>query len=232
MPPLRRLVVALLLVWASTVASAAPIQREHVTCHDGDSCDLDGTANGVCRLSVCYVPAEGVFRVPCPAPDGRTLNLVEDVVVPLRDRGRRHGQAVRHVGVGTNRTTLVVRCQPSSASRLPPATSKVVAFTDGGAPFMSLVIRGCSATSTVGESVHGTFVCAPGARCPSARGRMGFTITSRGYVLGEAEFVNGASCLFFDYRTASGAQYRCEDAAGHGGASGSFRLTLGQHPPC
>ena len=232
MPPFRRLVVALLVVWASTVASAASIQREHVTCRDGDSCDLDGTANGVCRLSVCYVPDEGVFRAPCPAPDGRTLNLVEDVVVPLRDHGRRHGLAIRHVGAGTNRTTLVVRCRPSPATLLPVATSKVVAFTDGGAPFMSLVVRGCSATSTAGESVHGTFVCTPGDRCPSPRGRMVFTITPRGYVIGEAEFVNGASCLFFDYQTASGAQYRCEDAAGHAGASGPFRLTLGQHPPC
>ena len=97
---------------------------------------------------------------------------------------------------------------------------------------MTLIVRGCSATSTLGESVHGTFVCTPGDRCPSSRGRMGFTITTRGYILGEAEFVDGASCLFFDYQTASGAQYRCEDAAGHAGASGSFRLTLGQHPPC
>ena len=232
MPLLRRVVVALLLVWASTVASAAPIQREQVTCQDGDSCDLDGTANGVCRLSVCYVPDEGVFRAPCPAPDGRTVNLVEDVVVPLRDHGRRHGRAIRHVGAGTNRTTLVVRCQPSSASRLPPATSKLVAFTDAGTSFMTLIVRGCSATSTLGESVHGTFVCTPGDRCPSSRGRMGFTITTRGYILGEAEFVDGASCLFFDYQTASGAQYRCADAAGHAGASGTFRLTLGQHPPC
>src|SRR5436305_1036458 len=79
---------------------------------------------------------------------------------------------------------------------------------------------------------HVTFVCTPGDRCPSSRGRMGFTITTRGYILGEAEFVDGASCLFFDYQTASGAQYRCEDAAGHAGASGTFRLTLGQHPPC
>ena len=232
MPPLRRLVVAFLVVWASTVASAAPIQHEHVTCRDGDSCDLDGKANGVCRLSVCYVPDEGIFRAPCPAPDGRTLNLVEDVVVPLRDGGRRHGRAIRHVGAGTNRTTLVVRCEPAPAARLPPATSKLVAFADDGAPFMSLVVRGCSASSAAGESVHGTFVCTPGDRCPSPRGRMGLTITSRGYILGEAEFVNGASCLFFDYHAASGAQYRCEDAAGRAGASGSFRLTLGQHPPC
>src|SRR5262249_24879737 len=155
----------------------------------------------VCRLSVCYLPDAGVFRAPCPTSDGSTSNLFEDVVVPLRDHGRRHGRAIRHVGAGANRTALVVRCQPSPTALLPSATSKVAAFTEGGAPFMSMVVRGCSATTPADESVHGTFVCTPGDRCPSSRGRMAFTITSRGYVLGEAEFVNGASCLFFDYQT-------------------------------
>jgi len=123
MPLFRRLLVALLVVWASTVASAAPIHREHVTCRDGDSCDLDRTANGVCRLSVCYLPDAGVFRAPCPTSDGSTSNLFEDVVVPLRDHGRRHGRAIRHVGAGANRTALVVRCQPSPTALLPQGLS-------------------------------------------------------------------------------------------------------------
>jgi len=232
MPALPRLVVVLLVAWLSSIASAAPVNPQRVTCQDGDSCDLDGTSNGVCRLSVCYAPDEGAFRVPCPKPDGRTLNLVEDVVVPLRDHGRRHSRVVRRLGAGANRTTLIVRCVPSPATLLPPATSKMVAFTDGGVPFMSLVVRGCSTTSAAGESVQGTFVCAPSDHCPATRGRMGLTITPRSYVLGEAEFVNGASCFFFDYHTASGPEYRCEGAAGDPGPSGRFRLTLGRHPPC
>ena len=63
MPALPRLVVVLLVAWLSTIASAAPVNPQRVTCQDGDSCDLDGTSNGVCRVSVCYAPDEGVFRV-------------------------------------------------------------------------------------------------------------------------------------------------------------------------
>jgi hypothetical protein len=232
MPALPHLVVAVLVIWSSTVASAAAGNRQRVTCQDGASCDQDGVGNGTCRVSVCYAPDAGVFHAPCPEPDGTTLDLVQDVVVPLRHHGRRHGRGVRRLGAGTNRTTLVVRCVPSPATLLPPATSKVVAFTPSGARFMTLLIRGCATTNAAGESVEGTLVCAPSDRCPATRGRMTFTITPRAYVIGQADFVNGASCFVFDYHAASGASFVCEDPVGHPGPSGSFRLTLGQHPRC